>query len=285
MSSEFKGRYRPRRLRRRRRGKHRAIAVLAVPVAAFVLANSMMDAPPPPGDVTEAVGDGVTAAARPEASSRGAERDDPQSEGNPTAEPSVSATVSGPIVNGRAQPEAVEPPQAGDGRYTVVAGLAEGSGDGSNVIRYMVEVEDGLPFGADEFAAEVHRILNDPRGWGPSHDAVFERVESGSVRFRVSLSSPDLTDDQCYPLRTFGKVSCWNGARAVINALRWGVGAETFGEDLLTYREYLINHEVGHALGFNHVNCKAAGLPAHVMVQQTKSLEGCAANPWPELDP
>lgn len=282
MSSVIKGRYRPLG-RRRRRGGRRVLAVLAVPVAAFVVANTVVDGGPSRDD-TVTVKAGADAE-RPEPASRGADRAEPQGEGSPTTGPTASATISGPIVNGRTQPERVEPPQAGDGTYTVASGSAPGAGDRKNVIRYKVEVEDGLPFDPDEFAAEVHRILNDPRGWGPEHDAVFERVDSGDVRFRVSLSSPDLTDEQCYPLRTLGKVSCWNGARAVINALRWGVGAETFGDDLLAYREYLINHEVGHALGHGHVNCPADGKPSPVMVQQTKSLEGCKPNPWPENDP
>lgn len=282
MSSVIKGRYRPLG-RRRGRGKRRVLAILAVPVAAFVVANTVMDGSPA---VDETMMSGAGAdAERPELVSRGSDRREPQGEGNPTSDPAVSATISGPVVNGRTQPEKVEPPQSADGAYTVVGGSAPGPGDRKNVIRYMVEVEDGLPFDSEEFAAEVHRILNDPRGWGSSHDAVFKRVDSGDVRFRVSLSSPDLTDEQCHPLRTLGKVSCWNGARAVLNALRWGVGAETFGDDLLGYREYLVNHEVGHALGHGHVNCPADGEPSPVMLQQTKSLEGCEPNPWPEHDP
>lgn len=282
MSSVIKGRYRPLG-RRRGRGGRRMVAVLAVPVAAFMVANTVLDSAPGAGEAVTAESD--EEAERPEPASRGADRNEPQGEGNPTGEPSASVTITGPVVSGRSQPEKVEPPQSADGSYTVVGGNAAGAGDGDNVIGYMVEVEDGLPFDPEEFADEVHRILNDPRGWGESHDAVFERVDSGDVRFRVSLSSPDLTDDQCAPLLTLGRVSCWNGARAVINALRWGVGSETFGDDLLAYREYLINHEVGHALGYGHVNCGAPGLPAPVMVQQTKSLEGCTPNPWPELDP
>jgi hypothetical protein len=259
------------------------LAVLAVPVAAFFVANTVVDGSPGTDEILAVKGGGD--ADRPEPASRSAAREDPQGEGTPTIGPSASATISGPVVNGRSQPERVESPQSADGSYTVVSGSAPGAGDRKNVIRYVVEVEDGLPFDPDEFAAEVHRILNDPRGWGESEDAVFERVDSGDVRLRVSLSSPDLTDKQCYPLRTLGRVSCWNGARAVLNAQRWGTGADTFGDDLLSYREYLVNHEVGHALGHGHVQCRAEGEPSPVMVQQTKSLEGCAPNPWPEHNP
>jgi hypothetical protein len=219
---------------------------------------------------------------RPGAASRSADRDGPMGEGDPSGQqPTASATVSEPLVNGRAQPERVEPPTSGDRRYTVAVGTDSPDDSSGETISYMVEVEDGLPFDTEEFAAEVHRILNDERGWGASDDASFERVDSGDARFRVSLSSPDMTDEQCYPLLTRGQVSCWNGTRAVINALRWGTGADTFGDDLLGYREYLINHEVGHALGRGHVNCPAEGEPAPIMVQQTKSLEGCEPNSWP----
>jgi hypothetical protein len=200
----------------------------------------------------------------------------------PSLEPTFAATVFGPMVNGRRQPAPVDPPDSGEGRYRVVAGGARPpSGMSGEVMRYIVEVERGLPFDAEGFAGDVHTILNDERGWGYEGDVRFRRVDGGRVDFRVSLSSADLTDDQCYPLLTRGRVSCWNGTRAVINAERWGTGARTFGDDLLTYREYLINHEVGHALGHGHVSCPAEGDRAPVMVQQTKSLEGCKANPWP----
>jgi hypothetical protein len=149
------------------------------------------------------------------------------------------------------------------------------------VIRYLVEVERGLPFSGAEFAEAVHRTFNDSRSWGHGGRMRFQRVGSGPVRFRVALSSPAMTDRQCLPLRTGGWLSCWNGRRAVINAMRWGEGAPGYGRDLAAYRDYVINHEVGHALGHGHVPCPGRGRRAPVMTQQTKSLYGCRPNPWP----
>jgi uncharacterized protein DUF3152 len=183
-------------------------------------------------------------------------------------------------VNGRMQPEVVQVPDAASGRYDVVPGEADAAGRGP-VVRYLVEMERGLPFSGRQFAAEVHRILNDERGWGRAGRIRFVRVDSGEVRFRVSLSSPDLTDEQCAPLRTLGQVSCFARGRAVINARRWGTGSPTYGNDIASYREYLISHEVGHGLGHGHESCPRPEALAPVMVQQTKSLEGCRPNPWP----
>ncbi|MBB5134287.1 hypothetical protein HNP84_004019 [Thermocatellispora tengchongensis] len=186
------------------------------------------------------------------------------------------------IVNGRVQPRKVRVPHAAGGRYAVAPGTSHAPrGAKGRVIRYMVEVERGLPFGVRAFAAAVHRTLNDPRGWGHGGRLRFVRVDRPPVRLRVALASPALTDRQCVPLRTNGVLSCWNGRRSIVNALRWGQGAATYGGDLASYREYMINHEVGLALGHPRRSCTAPGRPAPVMARQTISLAGCLPNPWP----
>lgn len=182
------------------------------------------------------------------------------------------------LANGRRQPLRVRVPESAGGRYAVVPGGARPPvRHGGKVIRYLVEVERGLPFDGRAFADEVHRILNDRRGWGFR----FHRVRRGPVRIRVSLSSPATTDRRCRPLITFGALSCWNRGRAVINAVRWNAGARGYGRDVASYREYVISHEVGHGLGHGHVPCPGPGRRAPVMLQQTKSLYGCRPNPWP----
>jgi hypothetical protein len=204
----------------------------------------------------------------------------------PPPEPTGSAAAGSPtapqkptlLANGRQQPLKVKVPKSASGHYAVVPGGAPPpKGGKGRVIRYLVEVEHGLPFDMSEFADEVHRVLNDRRSWGFR----FQRVDHGPVEIRVSLSSPAMTNRQCLPLRTIGQLSCWNGSRAVVNAVRWNAGATGYGRDVASYREYVINHEVGHGLGHSHVSCPGPGKRAPVMLQQTKSLYGCRLNPWP----
>jgi Protein of unknown function (DUF3152) len=201
----------------------------------------------------------------------------------PPPQPRGTADPSGPaeepllLANGRQQPLRVKVPRAAKGRYAVAPGEARPPRGKGRVVRYAVEVERGLPFEVEEFASEVHRILNDPRGWGYR----FKRVARGPMELRVSLSSPETADRRCLPMRTNGTLSCWNGGRAIINAVRWNTGARGYGRDVASYREYVISHEVGHGLGHGHVSCPGPGRRAPVMLQQTKSLYGCRPNPWP----
>jgi len=179
-------------------------------------------------------------------------------------------------------------PAAGAGTISAQAippGEVQGSG---RTVHYSVEVEDGLPVVGAEFASVVHTVLTDPRGWQTKDGVRFVPVApadlaaGAEVDVRVTLASPALTAKLCAPLNvTAQQVSCWNGSRAVLNLTRWLLGSTTYGTDLTQYRIYLISHEVGHGLGHGHVQCPGPGKPAPVMVQQTKSLEGCVASPWP----
>ncbi len=165
------------------------------------------------------------------------------------------------------------------GRLRVVEGEGEVAGDGT-LLRYLVEVEEGLPGDPADFAAAVEQVLSDPRSWTHDGALALQRVDEGPVDFRVTLASPETVDQQCAPLQTNGYVSCFSGERAMINQNRWVSGVPHFEGDLETYRTYVINHEVGHALGYGHVDCPAPGEPAPVMQQQTFSLQGCEANGW-----
>jgi Protein of unknown function (DUF3152) len=147
-------------------------------------------------------------------------------------------------------------------------------------MRYLVEVEAGIVIARLEFARLVHSILGHPSSWGGTGRVSFRRVSRGPVDFRVTLASPETTDRLCAPNLTNGIYSCANGGRAVLNLMRWRQGASAY-RDVERYRRYLVNHEVGHLLGHGHVSCPAAGVPAPVMMQQTKGVAPCRANPWP----
>lgn len=161
-----------------------------------------------------------------------------------------------------------------------VAGSSAIAGTGP-LRRYRVQVERGLALDPAAFARQVQLTLGDPRGWAHGGRLSFQRVASGPVAFTVVLAGPTTTNRLCSPLRTGGIFSCFMRGRAVINARRWFEGAATYGGHLAEYRSYVLSHEVGHALGHGHVyRCGSRGL-AQTMIQQTKSLRGCARNAWP----
>jgi ssRNA-specific RNase YbeY (16S rRNA maturation enzyme) len=106
-------------------------------------------------------------------------------------------------------------------------------------------------------------------------------VSRRPASFRVTLASPRTTDRLCLPFPTNGIFSCYMAGRAVLNAQRWRHGAAAYAGGLRDYRTYMVNHEVGHALGHSHASCPGAGRRAPVMMQQTKGAAPCKANPWP----
>ncbi|MFJ8404403.1 DUF3152 domain-containing protein [Streptomyces microflavus] len=188
-----------------------------------------------------------------------------------------------------AQPVPLAADLKATGKFEAVPGLAKAPGKGQKH-RYRIDVEKGLSLDAGLFAEAVQKTLNDDRSWAHNGAMTFERISSGKPDFVITLASPGTTGDWCAKSgldTTIDNVSCDSAStdRVMINAYRWAQGSATFGpEKLLAYRQMLINHEVGHRLGYNHVSCRTPGALAPVMQQQTKSLdiEGikCKPNPW-----
>lgn len=124
--------------------------------------------------------------------------------------------------------------------------------------------------------------LGDARGWRRA-GAQFTEVQSG-CSFRVILS-----EARYLPTFSAGCSQYWScrvGDLIIINDWRWRTGTDAWnngGGSLLDYRRMVLNHEVGHFLGWwdNEIVCQGPGLPAPLMQQQSMDLRGCAPNPWP----
>lgn len=198
----------------------------------------------------------------------------------PTATPTETRTPTPTPTPVTVTPTTV--PDSGSGSFVVAGGGTGPVGGGSAGVRYSVEVEDGLPLDASAVAGEVDAILADERSWIALGRWTLQRVDTDPDA-RILLATPDTTDRLCAPLRTAGIFSCRQGDLVVLNAARWVGGADSWGDDVVGYRGYLVNHEFGHFLGFGHVGCPGAGEPAPVMMQQTKSVEECLPNAWPSV--
>lgn len=172
-------------------------------------------------------------------------------------------------------------PRSAGGELLRVPGESEAPGAGE-LVRVRVEVEDGLPVDGLKFAETVMAILNDERGWGHEGRMTFARVE-GDADMRVVLASPAKVDEMCAPLRTSGEYSCGRYGHAAINYTRWVDATEEFASRT-QYRQYVINHEVGHLLGKQHVSCTGAGELAPIMQQQSIKVAPCEPNGWPFPD-
>jgi hypothetical protein len=178
-----------------------------------------------------------------------------------------------------------EVPSFATGELVVVPGSSPAPHPDRKVRTIRVEVEKGLAVDGELFAATVMATLNDPRSWGGDGSMSFARTD-GSADIRVVLATPDKVDAMCAPLNTHGDYSCGRYGHAAINYARWVTGTEEYLQisDITTYRQYVVNHEVGHLLGRQHTRCPGAGERAPVMQQQSVRVAPCVANPWPFPD-
>lgn len=144
-------------------------------------------------------------------------------------------------------------------------------------ITYDVRVRGAVQTDAGDFARVAARTFHDRRGWSLGGSVRFTQVPSGGA-FTLWLAAPS-------SMRSFSSVcsaqySCRVGRNVIINDERWRTGTASWPA-VREYRQYVLNHELGHWLGLGHVSCSGPGAPASVMQQQSKGLGGCRSATWP----
>ncbi|MEU6378127.1 DUF3152 domain-containing protein [Streptomyces sp. NPDC046909] len=263
-------------------GKGRAFTGIAAAAVTTVLAVVVA------GQVTDGRDDSAVRTQSATDQARDARDSASRSDGRPTPSSSASAaTLTYEQAMGRKY--ALSATLDGSGKFDAVKGVDKAPGRGQK-FTYRVDVEQGLGLDAELFAEAVQKTLNDDRSWAHSGARTFERIYSGKPDFVITLASPGTTAEWCAKSgldTSVDNVSCNSTAteRVMINAYRWAQGSKTYGDQIHAYRQMLINHEVGHRLGYQHVTCDKDGELAPVMQQQTKFLNHngitCKANPWP----
>ena len=205
---------------------------------------------------------------------------DPQEQGPVAREEQTAEVVGGPTP-GELPPSGKLPEggpfiEAGSGGFRVVPGGTDLIGrPTAERFSYTVEVEEGVDtveFGGDDSVARmVDATLANPKSWTADGAVAFQRTAQEGQAFRISLASPMTVRENCgYDIEV--EASCYNSStgRVYLNLARWVRGARSFQGDIGSYRQYLVNHEVGHAIGYPaHEPCPADGALAPVMMQQT----------------
>ncbi len=183
------------------------------------------------------------------------------------------------------------PPAKGSGGFAYAAGRGRVLGTAGALRLFRVGVEKGSGEDADAFAAAVEATLGDDRSWTGGGTLRLQRVPDGARHdFTVYLATRTTAGRMCAAggtnITVGGKpyTSCRATGKVIINLDRWRLSSPRFTElkvPLGVYRQYVVNHEVGHELGHAHQGCPGDGKPAPVMMQQTLKLLGCRPHAWP----
>jgi hypothetical protein len=149
-------------------------------------------------------------------------------------------------------------------------------------IVYRLERRADVP----DFEAVVEATLHDRRGWERAGFRFVRSESPGDAPYRIVVAEADEVQALCRPYDVYRKYSCQNGPVVALHADRWRTATPEWTGDVATYRQMLINHEVGHLLGMHHpeVQCPGRRQVAPIMAQQSTELNGCLPNPWPRDD-
>ncbi len=156
--------------------------------------------------------------------------------------------------------------------------------DTRHTVKYTISTKGTISTSVKTFRRQVAQTLNDPRGW-PSAGIRFKEVTSGGS-MSVVLSQASRVPSYSSGCST--QWSCRVGRHVIINQDRWKHASPAWnkakGTTLRGYRHMVVNHEVGHWLGWGHASCGGRGQKAPIMMQQSKGRSGCTFNSWPKAN-
>ncbi|MFD7016284.1 DUF3152 domain-containing protein [Streptomyces sp. NPDC059161] len=196
------------------------------------------------------------------------------------AQPPLPAEPVKPSVS--TSPNAPHVPASGPGTFTTARASGQIVGTAGPLRRYEVQVEDGVDVSAKDAALDVQKILADPRSWAAHGKGRFQLVADGADVV-IKIATPKTTDKLCASNGdTGGELNCEVTGGVIVNLKRWVTGSPQYDGPAAEYRHLIINHEIGHMIGYHqHMACPGAGKLAPVMMQQIKGLNGCKSNAWP----
>lgn len=128
----------------------------------------------------------------------------------------------------------------------------------------------------------IDQVLQDPRGWSKTTD--FIRSQRSTIPVQVVChKTPRKVMEVKYPhVHLAGLSVCDRGLNPIeihFDQQNWEQKTENFTGSLKQYRQYLVQHEFGHAIGHDHQADSGSGTPCHPMYQQSKG-GSCDPNPW-----
>lgn len=215
----------------------------------------------------------------------------------PTSQPPTSAPASTPPTTSPPGPILAlngPVPLTGSGTWNHAQTQGAVLGTAGTLRRFHVAIETDLAQDVAEFTAILTTTLGDPRSWIGGRQVRLQQVPPAvGADFAIFLATPDTTRKMCaaagvntvFNGESF--TSCRTFGRVILNYARWMRSVPdyvTASIPLEVYRQYVINHEVGHEVGYGHELCPGIGRVAPVMQTQTLGLRGCTANPWPYLN-
>jgi Protein of unknown function (DUF3152) len=209
-------------------------------------------------------------------------------------------------------------PVRGNGNLVVVPGESDPVGAGPT--RWVrIEIEDGVPLDPGVVTSFVMSILGDVQGWTTHGRVSFGRTD-GVADIRIVFASPKTAADLCsrphdaavvdiappdvpggVPLPSASPSpaapvaapsaspsaspekapSCAEQGIVVVSAYQWAAGSKAFGDEAAQWRDYLINHPIGHLLGEPDALCGGTGQLAPIMQNQELDITPCEPNGWP----